>query len=133
MAKVVVTGAHINTPVVSDMTGAFATVTNNSSGPVRLISVSVPSAAAQSASLHTMAMVDGKMAMTPVKGGIVIPARSTLQLKSGGFHMMLMMPMLKSGEVVPITFAFSNGLKVTAAATVAKPVSSPTPSMSSSM
>jgi copper(I)-binding protein len=118
--SVTVSSAYINAPVVTDQTGAFAIVKNATAKPVRLVSVSVPSSAAKSASVHTMAMIDGKMEMTPVKGGLLVPAHGQVQLKPGGFHIMLMMPMFKTGESVPMTFTFSNGTKVTTNAMVKK-------------
>jgi copper(I)-binding protein len=128
--SVTVSGAYINAPVVTDETGAFAMVKNATAKPVRLVSITVPTTAAKSASVHTMAMVDGKMAMVPVKGGLLIPANGQGQLKPGGFHIMLMMPMLKVGQSVPMTFTFSNGSKVTTGAMVKKVASAP---MSSGM
>jgi copper(I)-binding protein len=123
--SVTASGAYINAPVVTDQTGAFVLIKNATATPVRLVSVSVPATAAKSASVHTMAMVDGKMAMVPVKGGLLIPAHGQVQLKSGGFHIMLMMPMLKTGQTVPMTFTFSNGAKVTANAMVKKVAATP--------
>jgi periplasmic copper chaperone A len=123
--SLVVSGAYINAPVVTDQTGAFAVITNATSTAVRLVSIAVPSTAAKSASVHTMAMVDGKMAMVPVKGGLLIPANGHVQLKPGGFHIMLMMPMLTAGQSVPMTFTFSDGTKVTAKALVKKVPTTP--------
>lgn len=122
---VTVSGAYINAPVVTDETGAFAVVKNATAAPVRLVSITVPGTAAKSASVHTMSMVEGKMAMVPVKGGLLIPAHGQVQLKPGGFHIMLMMPMLTTGQAVPMTFTFSNGVKVTANAMVKKVESTP--------
>jgi len=123
--SVTVSGAYINAPVVTDETGAFAVVKNATAKPVRLVAISVPATAAKSASVHTMAMVDGKMAMVPVKGGLLIPAHGQVQLKPGGFHMMLMMPMVKAGQSIPMTFTFSNGSKVTTNAMVKKVAATP--------
>jgi copper(I)-binding protein len=123
--SVTVSGAYINAPVVTDETGAFAVVKNATAKPVRLVAISVPATAAKSASVHTMARVDGKMAMVPVKGGLLIPAHGQVQLKPGGFHMMLMMPMVKAGQSVPMTFTFSDGSKVIANAMVKKVASTP--------
>lgn len=118
----------MNTPVVKEQTGAFANVMNNTGTDISLVGISVPASYAKSAGLHKMAMVDGKMAMVPV-ASIPIKAGAMLQLKSGGYHMMLMMPTCKTGDIVPITFRFDDGSTVTANAAVAMPVASPTPAM----
>jgi copper(I)-binding protein len=125
---VMVTNARVNTPVVKDETGAYANVTNNSGTDISLTGVSVPSSYAASAGLHKMGMVNGKMSMVSV-ASIPIKAGATLQLKPGGFHMMLMMPMCKTGDTVPITFTFSDGTTATADATVQMPKPSASPSM----
>jgi copper(I)-binding protein len=44
-------------------------------------------------------------------------------LKSGGFHVMLMMPTVTVGQTVPLTLGFSDGSKVTVDAMVKAPSS----------
>ena len=127
-ATVTVMNARVNAPVLKTQTAAFATLMNKTNKDVTLMTVSVPAADAASAGLHKMAMVNGKMDMVPVTTGIVIKAGGTLMLKPGGFHMMLMMPTVKTGHMVPITFTFSDGTTVTASAMV-QPVATASPSM----
>jgi len=125
-----VSGAYINEPTMPNQTGAFALVTNSGATAVSLTSVSVPATAAESASLHKTVMVNGAMAMVPLTNGLAIPANGQVQLKPGGFHIMLMMPKVTAGQSVPITFNFSDGSKMTVSALVkaATPMASPSAS-----
>ncbi len=67
-------------------TGAFMTLT--SSSDVRLVAVSTPVAGA--AEVHAMKMDGNVMTMQPVEGGLELPAGKPVELKSGGYHLMLM-------------------------------------------
>ncbi|MEZ5118256.1 MAG: copper chaperone PCu(A)C [Candidatus Nanopelagicales bacterium] len=127
---ITVTDAYINEPTLPERTGAFALVSNSSDAEVSLTGASVPSDAASEAQLHETTMVDGAMEMSQV-ASIPVPAGGTLQLKSGGYHMMLINPTLTVGQTVPITLTFSDGTSVTVDATVKAP--EPVPTMSDDM
>jgi copper(I)-binding protein len=132
-STITVTGAYINEPTVPERTGAFATIANSGTAAISLTTASVPSSAAASAAVHEMVMVDGAMKMQEVSGGVPVPPGGQLVLKSGGFHIMLMMPTVTVGQTVPVTLGFSDGSKVTVDAMVKAPSSmSMSPSMSSS-
>lgn len=71
----------------------------------RLVGVSTP--AAKMAGLHKTVNVDGVMKMEHVDG-IDIPANAMLQMKPGGYHIMLMglTQPLKEGDEIVLTLKF---------------------------
>lgn len=73
---------------VGGMTGAFATLTNNTDNAVSIVGGSAEIASMVEA--HEVVMSDGKMMMQAKEGGIVIPAGESLTLEPGGLHIMLM-------------------------------------------
>lgn len=81
-------------------TGAFMTLKSTTGG--KLVSASSP--AAGSTEIHEMAMDGNVMRMRPV-ASLDLPAGQPVELKPGGFHLMLMMlkAPLKAGDMVPIT------------------------------
>lgn len=81
-------------------TGAFMAIT--ASDGAALVSASSPVAGV--VELHTMSMDDGVMRMRPVPK-IDLPAGKAVELKPGGYHVMLMdlKQPLKTGDIVPIT------------------------------
>jgi len=83
-----------------DTTGAFMQITSKSAA--RLVGVSTP--AAGMAGIHQTTMAGGVMRMRAV-GAIDLPAGRPVDLKPGGYHVMLMHVAhpLKEGESVPLT------------------------------
>ena len=73
-----------------------------STGPATLISVASP--VAGMAEVHETTMENGMMKMRPVER-LALPAGKTVELKPGGYHIMLMdlKRQLKEGDTVPIT------------------------------
>jgi len=60
------------------------------------------------AQVHEMKMENGVMKMAEVKGGLDLPAGKAVELKPGGYHVMLMdlkVP-LENGSTVPVTLIF---------------------------
>jgi copper(I)-binding protein len=105
------TAAHAQTVTVSapwvrataaeqKATGAFMKL--QSSGPVRL--VEVRSSVAGVVELHEMAMDGDTMRMRAV-AGLDLPAGTLVELKPGGYHVMLMdlKQPIKAGDTVPLT------------------------------
>ncbi|HEX2147297.1 MAG TPA: copper chaperone PCu(A)C [Pseudorhizobium sp.] len=86
--------------------GGFVTIKNTGSEDDRLISVSSPAAGA--VELHEMAMQGEVMRMRKLDDGIPVPAGETVELKSGGLHMMFMQVKkpFKEGDTVPVTLMF---------------------------
>jgi copper(I)-binding protein len=90
-------------------TGMFAQITSAHGG--RLVSVS--SSAAGVAEVHEMAMEGGVMRMRAVAGGLELPAGKAVELKPGGYHVMLMdlKQSLNVGDLVPVTLVFEGADK----------------------
>lgn len=82
------------------VSGAFMRL--SSSRDMRLVEARTPVAGV--VEIHEMAMDKGIMRMRPVPG-VNLPAGKTVELKPGGYHVMLMdlKRQLKEGESVPIT------------------------------
>lgn len=85
--------------------GGYLKITNP--GPAdRLVSAKAERAA--SVQLHEMKMDGGIMVMRELKDGIAVPAKSTVELKPGSYHVMFMnvgQP-FKEGELVKTTLRF---------------------------
>lgn len=92
----------------SDMTGAFARISNTSDKDLKLVAARCD--AAGMVELHEV--TDGTM--RAVKGGLPLPAHGKLMLEPGGYHVMLMdlKKALKPGEEVDITLELSDGSTV---------------------
>ena len=88
--------------------GGFMVVTNTSAKPDKLLSATTT--IAKEVQLHTMSMDGGIMRMRQVSGGIDVPAKGTLELKPGGYHLMFMglKRPLKKDERFPVTLKFQN-------------------------
>ena len=86
-------------------TAAYLNVRNDGDADDELIGVSSP--AAGRAEIHQTKMENGVMKMLPT-GAIVIPAGQTLELKPGGYHVMLMdlKRPLREGDVLPLILTF---------------------------
>lgn len=86
--------------------GAFMTITNAGASVDQLIGGSTP--AAEKVEIHTMSMDGGIMRMRPLPDGAAVPARGTLALAPGGYHIMLigLKQPLVLGSRVPLTLRF---------------------------
>lgn len=91
----------------------FLTITNSGTREDRLLSGTTPVAA--EVQLHTMTMDGGVMRMRQVTDGIAIPARGSVELKPGGFHIMFMglKRQLRQGERFPVALRFQRAGSVT--------------------
>ena len=118
-ATVTVSDAWVRS--VQGQGAAYFTITGGTSADA-LTKVAVPASVAKEAQLHetmvamgggkdgsstTMAMGGGAMEMKPVPQ-IDVPAGATVQLKPGGFHVMLVdvVKPLAAGDTVPLTLTF---------------------------
>lgn len=103
------------TPPRAKAGGAYLTITNTGSAEDRLIAGSTPMAGR--VEIHTMTVQDGVMIMREVEGGLVIPAGGSVDLKPGGYHVMLMglTDGLTEGETVDITLVFEKAGSVSLA------------------
>lgn len=84
-------------------TGAFFQL--NAAADSRLVEVRSPAAGV--VEIHEMAMDGSVMKMRPVTG-VELPAGQAVELKPGGFHVMLMdlKKPITAGEAVPLTLVF---------------------------
>jgi copper(I)-binding protein len=103
-AQVSVERAWARTTVPNQVSsGAFMHITAQID--VRLTGARSPVAAV--VELHEMKIDNGIMRMRPV-GELPIKAGQSIELKSGGYHLMMMglKRQLKAGEIVPLTLEF---------------------------
>ncbi len=101
------------TPPGAKVAGGYFTITNNGGEADRLVSVT--SDISDKAEVHEMTVKDGVMTMRPVEGGVEIPAGGKVELKPGGYHLMLMglKQPAKEGESFPATLTFEKAGSVT--------------------
>ncbi len=100
-------------------TGAFMKLTAPSGA--RLVGASTPAAGV--AEVHEMKMEGDTMRMRGV-AGVDMPARQTVELKPGGYHLMLMdlKQPIKAGGTVPVTLQFEDAKGVKSALELQVPV-----------
>ncbi len=86
--------------------GGYLTIINHGKTDDRLVSVTSDRAA--DVQLHEMAIENDVMKMRELSNGIAIPAGSTVELKSGGLHVMFMKVKrpFKEGDMVKATLVF---------------------------
>ncbi len=103
---------------------AYATITNGGSAPDALIGASSPAAA--TVEVHETVAIGspdasggGMMGMRPV-ARVEIPAGGSLQLKPGGYHVMLigLVKDLKAGDTIDLTLKFEKAGEITVKAQV---------------
>lgn len=89
--------------------GLFARITSAQGG--RLVSASSPVAGV--VEIHEMAMSGDVMRMRALPNGLDLPAGKAVELKPGGFHIMLMdlKQQLKDGDRVPVTLVIEGADK----------------------
>jgi len=118
------------TPKGAQVGGAYMTITNKGSAPDRLVGGS--SSVADRFEVHSMVMDGGVAKMRPVDGGLEIKPGETVELKPGGFHVMLtgLKQPLHKGQKVKATLEFEKAGKVEVEYTVeALGAASPSPAM----
>lgn len=93
--------------VVTGMNGGgYVTIVNSGNEHDRLIAIKTD--IAESTELHETVEKDGMMHMQFLPDGIPVPANSTVELKPGGLHLMLLKVKRKTepGEQIPVTLVF---------------------------
>ncbi len=101
-AQTTVTDAWVRGVVAQQKaTGLFAKISSVKGG--RLVAVSSPAAAM--VEIHEMRMVGDVMQMRELSDGLALPAGKVIELKPGGYHVMLMglKRPLKTGDTVALT------------------------------
>ena len=104
----------VNATSGKSMTPSFMTIMNHSNKDVTLVGASSPVAGI--VEIHEV--VNGQM--VAMSDGLVIPANGQVELRMGGYHVMLLEldHALTAGEEVEVTLEFSNGEKTTYTAPV---------------
>lgn len=105
--NVQISGAWVRTTVQGQMgTGGFMQLTAKE--PMRLVSVASPVAGV--GEVHEMKMDGDVMKMRALTEGLELPAGKTVELKPGGFHIMLMdlKQALPKDSTVPMTLVFKD-------------------------
>jgi copper(I)-binding protein len=125
-AAVDVQNAWVRATVKGQMaTGAFMTLTAKEGA--KLVGASTPVAGV--AQVHEMKMDAGVMKMAEVKGGLDLPAGKTVELKPGGYHVMLMdlKEPLGKDTTLPLTLVFKDAKGVESKVELKVPVSAIAP------
>lgn len=106
-------------------TGAFMTLTAKEGA--KLVGVSSPAAGVTE--VHEMKMDGDIMRMREVTGGLELPAGKAVELKSGGYHVMLMdlKAALPASSTVPLTLVFKDAKGVESKLALTVPVAAVAP------
>ena len=94
------------TPGGAKIAGGYLKITNNGTSADRF--VGAKSEATGHVEIHEMSMSDGVMKMRPLPNGLEIKPGETVELKSGGYHLMFMdlKQPLKQGDTFKATLQF---------------------------
>jgi copper(I)-binding protein len=108
-------------PLPSGPGVVYASVVNRGGAADRLTGASSP--VSESVEIHHTTLIDDRMRMAPVEGGIEIPARETVELKPGGYHVMLfgLRRQLREGDRFEIEFEFEQSGRIRVTAEVRAP------------
>jgi copper(I)-binding protein len=92
--------------------GGFMVITNSGDTADRLLEVKSPRA--DHGEVHEMAMDNGVMKMRELADGLEIPAGGSVELKPGGYHVMLMgvSEGFEEGETIPAVLVFETAGEV---------------------
>jgi copper(I)-binding protein len=106
-------------------TGAFMKITSKDGA--KLVGASSPAAGATE--VHEMKIEGDVMKMRAVPGGLDIPAGKTVDLKPGGYHVMLMdlKAALQKDSMVPLTLVFKDAKGVQSKVELKVPVATTAP------
>ena len=116
-----VSGAWISPPPPGvEVAAAYLELHNRSAGAATLVQVTSPRC--KSVEFHRSVVRNGVASMSR-QDSVTIPAGADLNLIPGDYHLMLFRPSppLQPGESVPLTFEFSDGTVLNAAAMVRRP------------
>ena len=108
LAELEVSDAWIkNLPPSVPVRAGYMTLHNN--GQSTVVIRGARSAAFASVEIHRSVMQDGMMQMEPVES-LEIPAGATLQLKPGGYHLMMhIIEATRPGQEIELVLQFSDG------------------------
>jgi len=96
------------TPPNAAVAGGFLRITN--AGTADEVLLAAGTEAAQRVEIHEMTMRGEVMEMRQLTDGLSIPAGKTVELKPGGYHLMLIKPKrpLAEGQSLTLTLRFRN-------------------------
>ena len=96
------------TPPNAAVAGGFLRITN--AGTADEVLLAADTEAAERVEIHEMKMRGEVMEMRQLNGGLDIPAGETVELKPGGYHLMLIKPKrpLAEGQSLTLTLRFKN-------------------------
>jgi periplasmic copper chaperone A len=120
LAVPTVTDAWIpEAPPMSTVMAGFMTIHNPDAGDAKI--VAVQSEQFTEVQMHLSVEENGIAKMLPQKE-LIVPAKGSLQLKSGSYHLMLFNPVapLKAGDKVKLTFRLDNDSNLPVIAEVKK-------------
>jgi copper(I)-binding protein len=114
-------GGHGDMEMGGANSAAYMIIRNTGNEPDKLIAAS--SDVAKTIELHTVIEEGGVMRMRQVEGGIDIPANGQVELKPGGFHVMLigLTRDLNAGDSVQLTLTFEKAGQIPVTAQVRQP------------
>jgi periplasmic copper chaperone A len=94
------------TPGGAKIAGGYLKIANNGTSADRF--VGAKSDASDHVEIHEMSMNDGVMKMRPLPNGLEVKPGETVELKSGGYHLMFMdlKQPLKQGDTLKATLQF---------------------------
>ena len=92
--------------------GGFLTIANVGKNADKLVTISTTGV--KRSEIHEMSMENQVMKMRKLDSGLDLPAGKTVQLKSGGYHLMFIQPETpyKEGDTVPVTLEFEKAGKI---------------------
>lgn len=109
---------HMGMNSVEGVSAAYMMIENRGESAIRLVAGATD--AAGLVEIHEVQMENDVMKMRPVEGGIEIPAGGSVELKPGGYHVMLMqLPRdLLPGQAIMLTLVFESGVELPVAVPV---------------
>jgi hypothetical protein len=112
---------HSGMEMAGANSAAYMVIRNTGSAPDKLIAAR--SDVAKTVEIHTVIEENGMMQMRPVEGGIEIPAGGEVELKPGGYHVMLigLTRDMNAGETVQITLQFETAGEIPITAEIRQP------------
>jgi hypothetical protein len=98
-------------PVQANNGAVYMVLRNESKSDQALVGASVPASVAMETQLHETVMGSGGTMQMQEVDEIAIPARSTVKLEPGGYHIMLMglAAPLETGSKIKVTLEFESG------------------------
>jgi len=107
LLKIENTWSPVAPPVAKVMAG-YMTINNTGQDAVKITAAKSP--LFNKVEIHLTEMKDGMMRMIKQEN-LTIPANSSVELKPGGLHMMLMgkLQAINAGSSIPVTLSFDNG------------------------